>query len=849
MIWRLGWRNLWRDFRAGELRLLMLAVTLAVAAATAVGFFADRLQSGLKRDARQLLGGDAVLASDQPAPRALEALAQSMGLAVAHSMSFPTMARASADQGGGSRLVAMKAVEPGYPLRGQLQVSSLLAVDASTDSVTGIPQPGDVWVEPAVLEALGLKLGDNLLLGRMSFRIARLIYLESDRGAGFVNFSPRVMIHSADLSATGLIQPASRINYRLAVAAPTALSEQAAETAIQGFIQAAERLIAANDWRGLRVETIASGRPESSQTLERAEKFLNLVALLAVLLCAVAVVLAARNFAHTHLDNCAMLRVLGLSQAAMTGSYLVEFLWVGLMASLLGVGLGWAGHWAFVWLLSGLVKVALPAPSMWPAGLGLGMGLTLLLAFGLPPVLQLARVPALRVIRRDLGALKPQSAGMWLLGVLGFAGLLLAASTDLTLGLMLVGGFALAVLLMALVVWLVIGLLKYALHDTLAPRWLVLATRQFTARPLLAVVQVSSLGVGLLALMLLVVLRTDLVSAWQQATPADAPNRFVINIQPDQAEAFQQHLQQAGIARYDWFPMIRARLVTVNGQAIRPLDYTDDRAKRLVDREFNVSYSAQIPAHNSLIDGQWTTDDSNGISAESGLAKTLGLRLGDRVGFEVAGLWRESTITSVRKVDWTSLRVNFFMLYPVSQMPELPTTFITAFRTPSAQDGSGFDHLLVQKFPNLTVVDLGNTLLQVQTIMAQVIRAVEFLFMFTLAAGLVVLIAALTASREQRAREFAIFRALGASAHLMLKMQAAELAGVGLLAGTLAAALASAIGWALAHYVFEFEWVFSPLVLLGGSLSGALLALVTGWWSLRGVMQRPVAQTFRQAAA
>jgi len=448
--------------------------------------------------------------------------------------------------------------------------------------------------------------------------------------------------------------------------------------------------------------------------------------------------------------------------------------------------------------------------------------------------------------------------------VLGFAVLLVAASRDLYLGLIAVGGFAGAVVVFALVAWGAVNALRGLVKEDTAPRWLVLATRQLTARPGFAVVQVSSLAVGLLALMLLVLLRTDLVSAWQQATPADAPNRFVINIQPDQEMAFQGALARAGVQHYDWYPMIRARLVSVNGKAVTPQDFAEERARRLVDREFNVSYSAKLPVNNPLVQGRWTPEDANGMSVESGLAKTLGLRLGDRVGFEVAGVLRESTLTSMRKVDWSSLRVNFFMIYPLSQMPEVPITYISAFRTPergtasergvtterssAPQTASAFDNQLVHEFPNLTVVDLTATLVQVQSVISQVIRAVEFLFVFTLAAGLVVLIAALTASREERAREFAVYRALGASARLMQQVQAAELAGVGLLAGALSALVASAMGWALAHFVFEFDWVVSPVILIGGTLAGAALALLAGWWSLRGVLKRPVVQTLRQAA-
>ena len=392
-----------------------------------------------------------------------------------------------------------------------------------------------------------------LLLGDAQLRVARIISIEPDRGAGFMNFAPRVMITSADLAATGLVQPASRITYRLAVAG----AGDGSEPAVQRYRVWAEQQAKAPGVHGVRVESLDSGRPEMRQTLDRAEKFLSLVALLAALLSAVAVALAARGFANSHLDASAMLRVLGQSQRRIAGAYTVEFVLVGLASSAAGVLLGWAIHHVFVLLLAGLVETALPAPGLWPAAFGVGMGLTLLLAFGLPPVLQLARVPPLRVMRRDLGALKPASVVVLAVGVAGFAALLLAASRDIKLGLIAVGGFAVAVLLFAALGWLAVQVLRRLVHESTAPRWLVLATRQIAARPAYAVVQISSLAVGLLALMLLVLLRTDLIGSWRQATPANAPNRFVINVQPEQAEGFRAALDKAGVTSYDWFPMIR----------------------------------------------------------------------------------------------------------------------------------------------------------------------------------------------------------------------------------------------------------------------------------------------------
>jgi putative ABC transport system permease protein len=847
-VFTLAWRQTRRDFRAGELRLLVLAVLLAVAALTAVGFFADRLNAGLQRDARQMLGGDAVVGSDRPAPPEVVAKAAELGLQTAQSAGFPSMGRAAEAQGGAARLVAVKAVAPGYPLRGQIQLQD--APGGPVQSLVATPERGTVWVDPAVLDGLQLKVGDPLLLGDATLKIARLIAVEPDRGAGFSSLSPRVMLSEADLPATGLVQPASRINYRLAVAAPAGMGLARGDARVREFVQWTEARIQAAPLRGVRVESVASGRPEMKQTLDRAEKFLNLVALLSALLSAVAVAIAARDFAAHHLDDCAMLRVLGLSQGRIAGAYTLEFGLVGLLASALGVGIGLAVHFVFVWLLSGLVAAALPPPGPWPALFGLGVGLTLLLGFGLPPVLQLARVPPLRVIRRDVGGLKAASVGVLAAGVLGFAALLLAVSSDLQLGAIAVGGFAAAVALFAALSWLAVTLLKRAVPETRAPRWLVLATRQIAARPAYAVLQVSALAVGLLALMLLVLLRTDLINSWRQATPPDAPNRFVINVQPEQAGPFRAELQQAGVQGFDWYPMIRGRLVAINGAAVNPASYADERAARLAEREFNLSHSAALPEHNTVSAGRWVPDEAGAISVEEGLAQQLRLKLGDTLRFDIGGQLKEARITTLRKVDWGSMRVNFFAMYPVAELPDVPATYISAFRAPGiGAQAQAFDNRLSRDFPNITSVDVSASIAQVQRVLDQVIRAVEFLFGFTLVAGLVVLFAAVSATREARAREFAVMRALGASSRLLAQVQRAELLGVGALAGALASVASIAVGWALARYAFEFSWQPSAWLPLAGAAIGAVLALAAGWWSLRGVLRRPVVETLRSAAA
>ncbi|MBI2733273.1 MAG: ABC transporter permease [Aquabacterium sp.] len=850
-----------RDLRASSMRFLLLAVVLAVAALTAVGFFADRIERGLTRDAAQLLAADAVVVADQPIPDSLHTEAAAKGLRVAETAVFASMARATDERGGEARLVALKAVSPHYPLRGHMTLGRMGAdgvVHPTGKAPAGGPPQGQAWVEPGLLLALNLQVGDELWLGEAKFHIAAVIVSEPERGGGFVAFSPRVMIRAADLPRTQLVQPASRVTYRLQVAGPARQGDAGAtpdtirpgplpgdgSQQVQQLVESARKL--ALSQRGLKVETLDTGRPEMRATLDRAGLFLRLVALLAALLSAVAVAMVSRDFAQRRLDDCALLRVLGVPQPVMARAYGFQFALVGLLASTLGLLLGWLFHLVFVALLSDLVGVSLPAAGWQPVALGLSVGVLLTLGFGLPPVLQLTQVPPLRVLRRELGQLRPMSGAVAALGGGAMLALLMLVARDAKMGGIALGGFVGAVLVFALLGAAAVAALR-ALANRLAgqlPTWWTLGTRQLTAQPVQTVVQVCALSVGLLALMLLILIRTDLVASWRNATPPDAPDRFVINIQPDQVAAFQADLKQAGVAQFDWYPMVRGRLVAINGKPVRVQDYAEERAQRLVDREFNLSFAADPPAHNPIVSGRYVKDEADAFSVEEGLAKTLGLKLGDRLRFDMAGVMQEGRITSLRKVDWSSMRVNFFVMAPKADMPQWPVTYITAFKMPPQ---AKLDRILVQRYPNVTVVDVSATLAQIQSVLGQVITAVEFLFVFTLATGLIVLMAGLMTSRERRAREWAVLRSMGATQGLLGTVQNVELLSLGALAGAMSAAAALGIGWGLATKVFEFQWQAPLWWPLFGALVGALLAWLAGWWSLRGVVSRPVALTLRQA--
>ncbi|MBV8624896.1 MAG: FtsX-like permease family protein, partial [Herbaspirillum sp.] len=556
------------------------------------------------------------------------------------------------------------------------------------------------------------------------------------------------------------------------------------------------------------------------------------------------VAMAARRFMLRHLDACAMLRCFGMTQQQVTTLYLTEFILIGLAASVIGMLLGFAAHFALLQWLGSFMPTALPPPGWQPAVQGVATGLLLLVGFALPPILQLRNVPHNRVIRRDQGAPQALTVASYGLGTLVFSGLLLWQAGDLKLGLLTIAGFLGGFGLFALVAWLCLRGLRSlrGLVDSQSWRFAIDGLQR---RPAAAVMQVVALGLGLMALLLLTVIRGDLVGAWRQATPTDAPNRFIINIQPDQRQAVEQALRQGGVADVALYPMIRGRLVQINGRTISAADYPEDRAKRLVDREFNLSTQRDIPPGNGIVAGRWFDDSKPEASVERGLAQTLGIKLGDRLQFDIAGQLVEAPVTSLRKLEWGSLRVNFFVIMNPAIMRDTPQSWITAVHLAPPQEGLA--NALTRDYPNLTVVDIGSVLRQIQEVVGQVISAVEFLFLFTLCSGVLVLYAALAGSQDERVREAGLLRALGATRVELSRAQRIEVLLVGSVAGLLAASGAAAIGWALAHYVFNFDWSFSPLVWVAGMGLGAGCSALGGWAGLRHVLRRPPLQTLREA--
>jgi putative ABC transport system permease protein len=840
-----------RDWRAGELRFLLVALMIAVASLSSVGFFVDRMRTGLSRDAHQLLGADLLVSADQAVNPAWRDEAQRRGLAVAETVTFPSMAIAGEGDDAASRLVALKAVTSNYPLRGNLKLNAGTADAPRQIATDKTPAAGTVWIDPALLTALNVQVGASLKLGEQSFTIAETIANEPDRGGGFMSFSPRVMIALSDLAATKLVQDGSRVTYRLLLSGKPEV--------VKEFETYLSTTIETQKIKGVRIESLEQGRPEMRATLDRAEQFLTLVSLLSAMLAAVAVAMAARRFMQRHVDACAMLRCLGLTQNQVTGLYLIEFFIIGFVGSAAGVALGFAGHFVLLQWLGSLVTTELPPASFIPALQGLATGLLLLVGFALPPILQLRDVPHNRVIRREQDAPQPLTVTAYVLGLGMFVGLLLWGAGDVKLGLMTAGGFLFGMLSFAAIAWLAVRSLKGLRNAFNHSAWRFAITA-LQRRPGATVIQVVSLALGLMALLLLTVVRADLIAAWKQSTPPDAPNQFVINIQPDQKDAVEQRIHALGVQKpvekaakkpAELFPMIRGRLIALNGATVNAENYVDDRAKRLIDREFNLSTMNDLPELNKITAGQWFTDANAGkekgeaeASVEEGIAKTLNLKLGDKLTFDIAGQQVTASITSLRKLDWGSMRVNFFVIINPKAMSDMPQTWITAVHVPETD--TRFVNQLTVDFPNLTIIDVGNMIKQLQNVLDQVIHAVEFLFLFTLASGVLVLYAALAGSQDLRMREAALLRALGATRKQLSQAQWIEFLLVGGLAGVLAATGASVTGWALATYSFKFAWTFSPLVWIAGVIVGAICALIGGWLGLRNVLNQPPLLSLRE---
>lgn len=820
---RLGVRSVFRDLRTGELRVLVVAVVLAVAASTAVGFFTDRVGRAILERSGEVLAADLVLRSNRPIPESYAELAADAGVATATVTSFPSVVLA----GDASALADIEAATAGYPLRGRLRIAD--TPYGAAEEVQAVPPPGEAWADARLLARLDAAPGVALEVGATTLNVTKVLEFRPDQGTRFVDLAPTLLINAADVARTQLIQPGSRVSYRRLFAGE---AEQVA--ALRGQLE--ERLGVSE-----RLQDVRSAGPQIQNALKRAERFLGLAALVGTLLSAVAVGMAGRRYALRQIDAVALMKCIGVSRGYVLGVNLTQLLTIGLLAGLVGTALGFLAQGGLAALLAGLAG-DLPAPGGGTILTGLGLALLILAGFALPTFLQLRDVPPLRVLRRDVGPPPTPALLVYGLAVAAFLVLLYRQADDPLLAAWVAGGAAGTTVALA-VAGVILVWLATRVRSSAGAAWRY-AVAGIARRGRDSVLQVAAFGLGIMVLLLLTVIRGDLMEEWQATLPEDAPNRFLINIQPDEAAAVESFLD-ARLGDAALVPMVRARLVEIAGTPVGDIAFPSERGRRLVDRESNLSWTDTLQSDNEIVAGDWWGADAAPglVSLEAEFAVDAGIELGDELAFDVAGERFTARVANLRTVQWDSFNTNFFMVFSPGSLDPYPHTFIASVHVDKSDLGLTLD--LVREYPSVTVIDIDAALEQVRSVMDQAALAVQYVFLFALLAGVVVLLAVVESGREERLFESAVLRTLGARRSQIFGAALIEFTLIGLLAGVLASAGAMVLGKVLASRVFELSVGFDPWLWVIGMTAGVAIVGATGVLATRRVVNHPPVEALR----
>jgi putative ABC transport system permease protein len=783
----LATRQLLRDARAGELRVLFFALLIAVAASTAIGYFGARLNGAMLLRATEFLGADLILEGTSPArPEQIEA-GTPLTLDHAQVVEFSSVIATDA----GIQLASVKAVDSTYPLRGELK--SAPAPYQAEDS-GGRPQPGEAWAESRLFAALNLKVGDSIDVGNKTLRLSRVLTYEPDRAGNFYSLTPRVMINLVDLAATGVVQPGSRVSYReLWRGTPEAL---------EAYRQAVSAKLAPNQ----RLQDARDGNRQIGGALGKAERYLNMASLVAVLLSGVAVALSAARFATRRFDASALLRCLGLSRNEALVLFGLQLAMLGLLASISGALLGWLAQLGLFALLHDLLPAAVPPGGVLPALAGIGTGLVALAGFGLPPLAALGRVPPLRVLRRDILPIPPSSWLVYGAALLALGLIMWRLSLDLVLTFALLGGGIIAAVVLGGLLLLALQSLRRLLAGASLPWRLGLG--QLLRHPLAAAGQSLAFGLILLSMGLIALLRGELLDTWQNQLPKDAPNYFALNILPNDKDSFAERISGLSTHASPLYPIVPGRLTRINGEPVRNVVTKDSRGENATERDLSLTWAADMPQGNKLTAGSWWTTAPTGAvpgaSVETKLAESLKIKLGDHLSFVISGTTVETQVTSLRDVSWDNFQPNFFIIFQPGTLKDLPTTYLTSFYLAPGHDQQIVE--LSRSFPAVTILQVEALLEQLRSILAQVTIAVEYVLLFVLAAGLSVLFSGLQATLDERIRQGALLRALGAERALLIKARRIEFGLLGAASGVLAALGCELVSFALYRYAFNLQW-------------------------------------------
>jgi len=804
----LAWRLLLRDWKSGELTVLGIALVIAVTSLTAVAFLTDRVGHAVDLRAAESLAADLRLGSSQPIPDHYIEMAAQAGLQTASMIVMPSVVF----EGDHSTLSAISAVTAGYPLRGKLKTSARLLSEATETDDT--PGRGEAWASTRLLARLGADVGSVIKVGKADLHITKVLDFRPDQGWRFVDLAPTLLINMADLEATTLIQPGSRVSYRNLFAGPRDL--------IASFKPQLEELLSA----GERLRDIADADPQMRSATERSGRFLNLASLVSVLLSAVAVAMAARRYAIRHRDRIALLKCLGSQQNFILRLNLLQLFMLTLLGATVGIFLGFLAQQGLAWVASELIAQELPAAGASPVLLGLMTALFILCGFALPDLIQMGKTPVLRVLRHDIEP-PPMRYGLsYIAGTVAVLALLQWLVRDIKLVLGIAAGTALTFAVLGIAGWLLVkatgrfrGVAGVAWRYGLA---------NLNRRGRESVVQVVAFGLGLMVLMLLTLVRNDLMDTWRDSLPSDAPNQFMINIQPYEVPEMQKYLADHDMPVPEFAPLVRARMTTINGQDVSQISFEDPQGERWAKRESNLSFGDNIQKGNELTEGLWWQPgtENHEVSVEVDFGRELGIKIGDELGFDIAGEPVSATVTSFRTVEWDTFQPNFFMFFSAATLTGFPATYITALYADADDDRKVLE--LMKQFPSVTVIDLEASLAQVRDVMDKASMAVQTVFLFTLIAGLAVLWAAVQSSLDERSFESAILRTLGASRRRVLTGVVVEFLAIGFLAGLLASIGASLAAWHLAVNVYELPYQLSPMLWLTGPLLGMLFVGSSG---------------------
>ncbi|HVP34786.1 MAG TPA: FtsX-like permease family protein [Steroidobacteraceae bacterium] len=825
---RLALRTLAREWRSGELGVLLLALTVAVAALTGVGFLVGRISAAVALQASSVLAADIRLGSTRPLADDYFAEAGRRGLGAARSTSLLSVVF----NGDASQLTNVTAVTAGYPLRGRLLIAA--APFAPGSPAPGIPAPGEAWPASKLLAAVGGTLGSELTIGAATLRVTRVLISRPDQGGTFAELAPSLIMNAADLPATRLIQPGSRVSY-----AGLFAGERAAIDAFKAWLMAHKQ-------RGERLRDITDASPQVRNAVERAGRFLSLASLVSVLLCAIAVAMSARRYVSRHLDTVALLKTLGASRAFTLAVAVLQLLALALGAALIGAALGFLAQEWLLRTIRGLLAVTeLPAASATPLLVGFMTAVAVLAGFALPPLIQLGRVPALRVLRRDVGPPPPLVLLAFGPAVAVVLALIFWVVREARLFVYLAGGLAVFVGVLALAGT---GLVMLAgrLRGRVGVAWRF-GVANLSRRRADSVVQLVAFGTGIMVLLLLGIIRDDLSSDWRRTLPPDLPNYFFINIPPAERDSFIRFLEAQGARTTRVLPMIRGRLTAINGQPLEE-GRRGGRGEEegFATREQNLTWTTDLGADNRIVAGRWWTEADYGrplVSLATEFQEALGVELGDHLSFDIGGEPIEATVASVRKVKWDTFQPNFFIVFAPGVLERVAGTYMTsAYFTPG---GSRTLAELAHRFPSVSIFDIDELLTQVRAVLDKAALAVQSVFVFTLFAGLTVLLAAVQSSRDERRYESAMLRTLGASRATVVQGVLAEFATLGALSGLIAAAGASLAAYFLTTRWLELRYAFDLLPWGVGVVGGALLVAAGGWLATRAVVSQPPLTTLR----